>query len=117
MFPEVALCFILDSIKVGRTFGEALAFWKIPALQGSVCEPGDQDFQTYEDQLKEDLASGKLKGKITDARVQTFVKSIVLTKHRDTVLRLYLEAGASRVVTVSGTVIDPVFSLVDNKSK
>lgn len=112
LVPEDAVSFLLSAVQMNYSLKEANAFWINPVLRGSVCTPSDPVFQSYWDFLSKDLADGKLKGQLNNARVETFVKKVVTTNHRDTVLAQFLKAGPSRVIAVSGTITEPVFSLV-----
>lgn len=114
LIREDSIPFLLKAIQAGYTVNAAISCWLKPSVKGSVISPEDDKFTEYKAFVANEFAEGRMRGLLNDERVQTHVKELVVSRHRDVVLEKFLEAGPIRIVVVCGTVENAEFK-VSNK--
>jgi hypothetical protein len=100
--------FILEATKKGYSVEQSQIFWKTPTTIGSF--ETDPKYEYYRRELLED---DTIKGdKDNSKRINSYIRNkLIVGQNKETVLRLYLEAGPSRLVLITGTIDAPEFSI------
>jgi hypothetical protein len=117
IFPDIrqieeeSIWFVLEAVKAGYSTSAALAYRGNPVIDGSFAET-DTDYDIYKNHLSTDIAEGRLRGNINPTRIDTYIKTMLIKKYKDVVIKLFLEAGPLRKISVKGSISEPIFSIV-----